>query len=140
MTAATRAGQEGWQLSTLVRRQARRGHRRGARLQGLHATLAGALEPLTDGTLGDAERRGNLALLPALLVELPRPEAPAFAPILGMRCRLHVWTGSMIVATVLGLYAVVSNDNRRSTAIDHVIPQYGASVMYNGQQGSERLL
>ncbi len=46
----------------------------------------------------------------------------------------------MIVATVLGLYAVVSHDNRRSTAIDHFIPQYGASVMYNGQQGSERLL
>ncbi len=103
------AGKQGRKLSELVRREAGGSARREAGAQGLHTSVAGALKPLADGALGDPERHGNLVLLPALLVELPSTEATAFAPILGRSSCLHEQNGSMIAATVLDLYAVVSN-------------------------------
>jgi len=45
------------------------------------ATGARPGEPFADGTLGDAQGRGNLLLRPALLIEFPGAEPTTFAPI-----------------------------------------------------------
>ena len=67
------------------------------------------LEPLADRALGNAEGLGNLALLPALLMEFPRTEATAFAPILWKSSLSHAPYATMFAAIALDLYAVVSN-------------------------------
>ena len=59
------------QLRPVLPRKAGRGAGFGARLQGVFAVLFGAGQPLTDGSLRDAEGIGNGLLFPALLVQLP---------------------------------------------------------------------
>ena len=55
--------------------------------QRLWAALAATLYPLAHGRLADAQRLGNLALRPALLLEMPSLEPSSFFPVLG--CGLH---------------------------------------------------
>ena len=102
------ARQERRQFSQLVGREAGRRARRCAGAQGLHAASTGTFEPLANGTLGDAEGFGNLALLPALMMEFPGTETTAFAPILWISGPLHDQYATIGVVTVLGLYAGVS--------------------------------
>lgn len=64
-------GQQRREFRPLVWRKAWPGARSRTAAQALGATLAPALEPLTDGTLCDTERRRNRRLLPALLVQFP---------------------------------------------------------------------
>jgi hypothetical protein len=60
---------------------------RRAMPQRLWAAIAATFHPLAHGRLADAQRRGNLALRPALLLEVPGLEPPRFFPVL--RCGLH---------------------------------------------------
>jgi hypothetical protein len=39
--------------------------------KGLGASLASSCQPWADGSFGDAQRLGNLALRPAVVLELP---------------------------------------------------------------------
>jgi hypothetical protein len=47
----------------------------------LGAGFAGPFHPLADGVLADPQRLGNLALRPALLLEVPSLESSGFFPI-----------------------------------------------------------
>src|SRR5262245_43209134 len=49
---------------------------RRPRPQRLGAALAGAGEPTADGLLGDAQGRGGVALMPASLLQVQRPQPP----------------------------------------------------------------
>ena len=49
--------------------------------QRLHAAFTGAPHPLADRAFGDAQRRGDVLLLPALLFQFPGPSSSAFEPI-----------------------------------------------------------
>ena len=49
--------------------------------QGLRAAVAGAGEPTADGHLGDAQGLGDVALRPALLLQVQRPQPPPLAPV-----------------------------------------------------------
>ena len=60
---------------------------RRARPQRLWAAIAATFHPLAHSRLTDAQRRGNLALRPALLLEVPGLEPSRFFPVL--RCGLH---------------------------------------------------
>jgi hypothetical protein len=55
--------------------------------QRLRAALSGACHPLADGSLADAERLGDLAPGPPLLLEVPGLQPPGFFPVVG--CRVH---------------------------------------------------
>ncbi len=55
----------------------------------LGTPLAGPRHPLTDGPLADPQRLGNLALGPALLLEVPGLEPPGFFPV--VRYGFHAW-------------------------------------------------
>jgi hypothetical protein len=55
--------------------------------QCLWAAIAATFYPLAHGRLADTQRLGNLALRPALLLEVPRLEPSSFFPVL--RCGLH---------------------------------------------------
>ncbi len=74
-------GQHRHEFRPLLWRKTWLGARSRTAAQARGATLAPALEPLTDGTLGDAERRRNLRLLPAVLVQRPGAAAAARTPI-----------------------------------------------------------
>ena len=50
-------------------------------------TVAATLPPLADGACADAESLGNVALRPALLLEVPGLQAPRFLP--RMRWGVH---------------------------------------------------
>ena len=67
----------------LSRRQLWRSPGRFSRGQTLFALLAGQLQPLTHGSLGHTERRGNVALFPALLFQVPGPSPTNLTPIRG---------------------------------------------------------
>jgi hypothetical protein len=55
--------------------------RRRAMPEGIGTLAAGAAHPLTDGPLADAQRLGNPALSPPLLLVLPGLEPSGFFPI-----------------------------------------------------------
>jgi hypothetical protein len=63
--------QEFGQLGELLGRQPPRGSRGRTMAQSLRAALAGACHPLADGPFADAQGVGNLALRPALVLEVP---------------------------------------------------------------------
>lgn len=73
--------QEGGQVGALLGRQAMGGTRGDPAAQGLFASLPRPLQPLADRSLGDPQRRGDVALLPPVVGQLPRPEAPPLAQI-----------------------------------------------------------
>jgi hypothetical protein len=89
-TKAIRCGpplQEFGQAGELLGREPARGSGRRTVSQSIGAFLVGALHPLTDGAFTDAERFGDLALGPALLLEMPGLEPSGFFPV--GRCRVH---------------------------------------------------
>jgi hypothetical protein len=53
----------------------------------LGTNVAGPCHPLTDRARADPQRLGNLALRPALLLEVPGLESSGFFP--GVRCGVH---------------------------------------------------
>jgi hypothetical protein len=53
----------------------------GTTSQGVRPPGAGARHPLADRAFADAQRRGDLALGPALLLELPGLQPSGFLPI-----------------------------------------------------------
>jgi hypothetical protein len=55
---------------------------RRAMPQCLWAAIAATCHPLAHGRLADAQRLGNLALRPALLLEVPSLEPSSFFPVL----------------------------------------------------------
>jgi hypothetical protein len=57
--------------------------RRWPRAKGLGASFAGAPHPRADGPLGDAHRRGNFALGPAVWLELPGLYPSSCSPVVG---------------------------------------------------------
>jgi hypothetical protein len=79
--------QEFGQAGELLGREPAWGPGRRTVAQSIGTLLAGALHPLTDGAFADAERFGNLALGPALLLETPGLEPSGFFPV--GRCRVH---------------------------------------------------
>ncbi len=79
--------QEFGQAGELCGREPPRGPGRWTVAQGVGPLLAGACHPLTDSAFADAERFGDLALGPALLLETPGLEPSGFFPV--GRCRVH---------------------------------------------------
>jgi hypothetical protein len=77
------------QLGELPGRQSARGSRGRAMAQGLRAALASACHPLADGPFADTQGRGDLALRPALLLEVPGLEPSGFFPV--VRYGFHAW-------------------------------------------------
>jgi hypothetical protein len=59
------------QLDKLLRRESRRGTWRRAVAQSSHTSRAAAANPLAHSALSDTQRRGNVALSPAFLLEIP---------------------------------------------------------------------
>jgi hypothetical protein len=53
----------------------------GTQAQGVRSPVAGARHPLADRAFADAQRLGDLALGPALLLELPGLQPSGFFPI-----------------------------------------------------------
>ena len=79
--------QEGGKTGELPAGQSPGRASRGAMPQCLWAAVAATFYPLAHGRLADAQRRGNLALRSALLLEVPSLESSSFFPVL--RCGLH---------------------------------------------------
>jgi hypothetical protein len=75
------------QASELVGRQPPRGPGWRPATESLGAGFAGPCHPLADGAFADPHGLGNLALRPALLLEVPGLQAPRFFP--SVRCRVH---------------------------------------------------
>jgi hypothetical protein len=69
------------QTGQLVGSQPAGGARRWLMAQRLWAAQAGSLHPLADRSGADPQGRGNLALRPALLFEVPGLQAACFFPI-----------------------------------------------------------
>jgi hypothetical protein len=74
-------GQQGQEPRVVGGRQARARARGGSTAERLAATLSGAAQPLADRAGADPERRRNRAPGPALQMQLPRLQAPPFAPV-----------------------------------------------------------
>jgi hypothetical protein len=53
------------------------------------AALLGMCHPLADGSCADAQRLGNPALRPPLLLEAPGLQSSGFFPV--VRCMVHAW-------------------------------------------------
>lgn len=53
----------------------------GAGSQSVFASVSGASDPLTDGSLRDTEGGGDFVLLPVLLMQVPGAKATIFTPI-----------------------------------------------------------
>ena len=75
--------QEGGQAGELCVGQPAWSTRGWAMPEGLQTAIAGTCHPLADGSLADAYGFGDLALRPALVLELPGLEPPGFFPIRG---------------------------------------------------------
>jgi hypothetical protein len=75
--------QQAGQFVPLVVRQFRTRARRHPAPQRFDTTLAGTPHPLAHGPGRDSEGPGNRLLRPVLLLQLPRPQPPAFAPVAG---------------------------------------------------------
>lgn len=73
------AFEQAGQLRPVLPGQAGRGAGFGLGSQGVLSTFFGASDPLTDGSLRDAERVGDGLLFPALLMQLPGAEAAVLA-------------------------------------------------------------
>ena len=73
--------QQGRELVPLLVRQLRRRPRRHPPLQRLDPALTNASHPLADRSGGHPECRGDCPLTPALLLQLPGAQPPAFAPL-----------------------------------------------------------
>lgn len=83
-------GEKRGELGPLLGSEAMRWTRSDAAAQGFFASLPRPLQPLADRSLRHPQRRGDGALLPARLRQLPRPKAPPLAQIAGWfldRCR-----------------------------------------------------
>src|SRR5437899_2034203 len=74
-------GQQHRQVGALLGRELGLGTGREAAPQAWDATLAHTRQPLADRARRDAQRGGDQALRPALLLELPRPQPAPFPPI-----------------------------------------------------------
>ena len=72
------------QMGKLLGRQLGLGTRSGVAAQCLDPLGSGPREPLADRSRCDTQRSGDSALLPALLVEFPRPEPTTFFPVVGL--------------------------------------------------------
>src|SRR5207249_45781 len=59
--------------------------RRGVGVECLRPAAAGGGEPTTDGTLGGIESGCDVALLPALLREIPGPHPSPLPPVVRLR-------------------------------------------------------
>ncbi len=81
-------GQQSLQFDELVRRQARFRARWRLPVQTFHTAVTSTFEPLAHGTRADSKRAGNGLLFPTLLMQFPRPDAAAFAPIYWCRTLL----------------------------------------------------
>ena len=79
------------QVGNLLGRQLGLGAGRGMAAQGLDALGSGTRQPLADRPRRHTQRGGDSALLPALLVKLPRPEPTTFFPVVGLElfCLYH---------------------------------------------------
>ena len=74
-------GQPSLQFDELVRRHARFRARWRLPVQTFHAAVTSSCEALAHGTGADSKRTGNVLLFPALLLQFPRADAAAFAPV-----------------------------------------------------------
>jgi hypothetical protein len=74
--------QQGRQLSEWLGSQSPRGAGWGAVAEGVGSPFTGTLHPLTDGPFADTQRRGDLALRPAFLFELPGLVTSGFLPVM----------------------------------------------------------
>jgi hypothetical protein len=77
------------QPGELVGRQPPRGPGWRSTPERLGTGGAGPCHPLTDGSLADPQGLGNLALAPALLLEMPGLEPSGFFPVVWWR--VHTW-------------------------------------------------
>ncbi len=75
--------QEGEQAGELCVGQPAWRTRGWAMPEGLQTAMAGPRHPWADGALADAEGFGDLALRPALVLELPGLQPPGFFPMRG---------------------------------------------------------
>jgi hypothetical protein len=76
------------------------------RPQGFGAALSGARHPPADGPFADAQGGGDLALGPALLLELPGLTTSYCLSIVG--CGVHAWQSIIICPETLPFNVLVS--------------------------------
>jgi len=83
--------EQGGQLCALLGAQTRERAFGFLAPQGIETLRLGTREPFADRALPHAQRIGDLLLTPALLMEFPSTQAPAFAPIarLGRQVGIH---------------------------------------------------
>ena len=74
-------GQEGGKLGALLGAETVGRTRGDAATQGFVASFPRPFQPLADRSLGDAQRRRDGTLLPALLGQVPRAEAAPFPQV-----------------------------------------------------------
>jgi hypothetical protein len=93
------------EVGALLVGQPGRGTRRWPMAKRFRSSVAGMFHPLTDGSFADAEGLGNLALGPALLLEVPGLEPSGFSPVIGGR--VHAWEYSTDPSRALDFYTRV---------------------------------
>jgi hypothetical protein len=95
--------QELGQLSQLLWRQSRRRAWLRSVQQRRHTSRTAATDPSAHGAFGHPQRRRNLALRPAFLLQIPGAQPPPFAPVLAYPTSLgHDRTGCTSWATFKG--------------------------------------
>ena len=98
--------QQGRQARPLLLGQSARSAGRWSMPKSAHTAVASTCHPLTDGAFADAQRFGDLALGPALLLKAPGLEPSGFSPVVG--CRAHAWEYSTDTSRALDFYTRVS--------------------------------
>jgi hypothetical protein len=132
--------QQHGQVPQLLWRQPRGWTWRRSVAQGGHTSRATAADPLADGAFGHSECCRNVALFPAMLLEVPRAQASPLTPIPRARSRLllhtawpcttrtsfyvflYVFTRSCLSAayiSMLASYAAYSSVGRPGTCFDN---------------------
>ena len=95
--------QQADKLAALRLAQALRPARRSAMAQRLTTTRPGSFEPLADRAFAHTQCRGDLALGPTSLLQLPGAKSPPFAPALGFSVLVHAVEDSTPATTFTSL-------------------------------------
>jgi hypothetical protein len=98
--------QQGRQARPLLLGQSARSAGRWSMPKSPHTAVASTCQPLTDGAFADAQRVGDLALGPALLLKAPGLEPSGFSPMVG--CRVHAWPSISSAVGTLAFYPRLS--------------------------------
>ena len=104
----------------------------------LGADVASPCHPLTDGPLADPQSRGDLALRPAVLHEVPGLDPSGFFPV--VRGRIHAWqstTDSPILSLPMSGSVCPDGEVDGHSAALWLAPQVKTAVIVLANKGGD---